>query len=1359
MSDFYKILGVSRNVSIDVIKKAYRKLAVHFHPDKGGDEKQFKLLSEAYAVLSDSTKRQQYDMTYDVFQEADFAESSSSITDGLLMPGKMKPFSFSYRQDHNSLIYQYERAPVNFSTTHSHRDDFKSDLYLLRHGDVEEKYHDIYSYINRKKQVYTSSSLLTLESVELSPRHMLKILRSFLNGDYFGEDLLYLINWLRDTLCGKELSPDILLYEGVYDIVAMSQYPISQHHQLVESIVKITEYAKRSHDESLKYIAPIFYNKHFRNLYAYALHLDWDNHNDLFNAVNLSLFDGIEKTKNQINQLQKQLQSKHNNTNAIKLIRYLKMLYSFDKDMKREFFFESKSEHYREKAFRLLDWLPFFMETSSKEILMNTLLQIGISFQQASIEELNPIVQMADETLALKIYAQALSLAHHSTPFTEIYANTNIIKFITAFSFEIPNAKEIMLAFKKSCLIVTDIFPFSDVLQSNLDFFDQNNKTLELMRRYLKILVAIYEYNKNHEDSINVNHASSTILYQAYQACLKNWYQEQIEPDLEKKLRLDLMDELLFEKGWTFFDVEQRISSEWIMADRDVSGWMIPSRSLPFPESPQLMTYRMINGAEINKKTGEINFFMTPWAPDRPPSEKLFTLFDLEQLLTKNITHSIFSLDPVDPDKPYHPFNLMRFAPSQLCDSELLNTMLLTDYILKFLTTNQEVQGEYPFEQRPVDNMISHLPDYLKKIIYDYHKKQHSGALHRFWIEAEEQNVAIDEESRKDCIRIGIGSLKMVLKKHRMERDIHGELKDVGNEDEGWPVYVLTQPELNDLRAGRRVISGHAMIFVHAETKVIYWENNEILHFHLIENFQETLIRLYRQPKNSLGLVTPTTQNMHLLYRLTNELSRQTGMPHRYSPEFIFAHEFTIHYDEFAQYLPEFGRLKELCKISTLVNFLSGIHKKNTDELRAIRSLLNPGASSSTSTEAPIDSEINLNYKKAHDQICQNITSEFDRLRAELATSVLSRKWSENLKKITDQIGSLNVSAYSKEVDEICKEYHRQLVKDNPRASSSLIHGEVERQRSDIASKISESKQSAIKQELKTIFSSRLAGINLSQQESLISSFMWGNPQPLIDLLVSTERTEAINVIKRQFTYSSAALITKALDDYGRNAASEIGLSEARGQLSEIMITKEKLESGFQHIHLGEEEKPDNLDDECYWIPASVRHDVDNESERKTNRYSFFVYGGVSLLPRTNITSGRSALGGSMVSGQSFNRGAVTQGFQSHHIISPTNRATKNHELLSLAGFNNKRDMNSQVNRIYLPDGKRSFHPTRSIHSGRHTQKAMDHVSFKMDSIVEQGKVHNWSQSQYRNGLRQLISEMRQELRGGKMDLYAKMKP
>ena len=84
--DYYEVLGVPRNAPKDQIKDAYRKLALQYHPDRNKSpdaEEKFKEISEAYAVLSDDEKRQQYDTLghagfdqrytrEDIFRGADF---------------------------------------------------------------------------------------------------------------------------------------------------------------------------------------------------------------------------------------------------------------------------------------------------------------------------------------------------------------------------------------------------------------------------------------------------------------------------------------------------------------------------------------------------------------------------------------------------------------------------------------------------------------------------------------------------------------------------------------------------------------------------------------------------------------------------------------------------------------------------------------------------------------------------------------------------------------------------------------------------------------------------------------------------------------------------------------------------------------------------------------------------------------------------------------------------------------------------------------------------------------------------------------------------------------------------------------
>ena len=63
--DYYEILGISKNADASEIKKAYRKLAIKYHPDKNPDdpkaEEQFKEAAEAYEMLSNTEKKQRYD--------------------------------------------------------------------------------------------------------------------------------------------------------------------------------------------------------------------------------------------------------------------------------------------------------------------------------------------------------------------------------------------------------------------------------------------------------------------------------------------------------------------------------------------------------------------------------------------------------------------------------------------------------------------------------------------------------------------------------------------------------------------------------------------------------------------------------------------------------------------------------------------------------------------------------------------------------------------------------------------------------------------------------------------------------------------------------------------------------------------------------------------------------------------------------------------------------------------------------------------------------------------------------------------------------------------------------------------------
>ncbi|KAI8437935.1 hypothetical protein MSG28_010606 [Choristoneura fumiferana] len=100
--DYYKILGLSKGASDDEIKKAYRKLALKYHPDKNkaaGAEERFKEVAEAYEVLSDKKKREIYDM-----HGEEGLKGGMGAHNG---PGGGQPFSYTFHGDPKATFAQF----------------------------------------------------------------------------------------------------------------------------------------------------------------------------------------------------------------------------------------------------------------------------------------------------------------------------------------------------------------------------------------------------------------------------------------------------------------------------------------------------------------------------------------------------------------------------------------------------------------------------------------------------------------------------------------------------------------------------------------------------------------------------------------------------------------------------------------------------------------------------------------------------------------------------------------------------------------------------------------------------------------------------------------------------------------------------------------------------------------------------------------------------------------------------------------------------------------------------------------------------------------------------------------------------
>ncbi|RYE21644.1 MAG: hypothetical protein EOP45_09295, partial [Sphingobacteriaceae bacterium] len=700
---------------------------------------------------------------------------------------------------------------------------------------------------------------------------------------------------------------------------------------LLSSFGKITDYAKIS-DDAIEVMTPLIENKYFREFHSCIIHMYWQNPSVL--KRDRGMFDGQEKTKEVINNLKSRL-SKNSDNDLISTIRYLSILYRSERDLNQN---ESQGEgvSHRESAYMLADLTMALIGRSSRQITVNILMQAGDYFcRSANKVGAIDIEQMADEQLALDIYMTAIVVSEKSTPDVALYAIMQVLKSIAGFKYNSESLVEIIQHIQARYIKIADIYPIFELPRSNIEFLTDGNQSLILMRRFLHQIME----NQNNGKFGSSGHDRDIILYQAYEASLKGWYEEEHNPKQEQKLRLELMKELLAKDHWNFHDLDKNVQSPWVLVDRDSDGWMNAS-SLPLSSDPRVKRYTSIDGVEVNHKTGEIDFKLKEYNPRDPLSRRLFTSNDLSEMIERKTNFISFSLDPVDNDMHYHPFNKVWFKPDSLYQTQLLNTSLMADYILKFLTMGIEVQGKHPYKVRPIENMIFHLPEQLKKIIYDFHSSKQSDSIHRFWIESEELPVATRTKDQSDHItQIGFDHIRMVVKKHKMVLDKNNNLIDHEEKGEGWSYYRFDNiREFEDVKSKDKSF-GSPSIIIEDIKNLYFFEDNNLSIPYTIED--ESFIKHITQQKlDTDKKVIINSADTYYFYKFTKEITELVKREHNFSPEYVFAQEFTHHYDEFAESLPVFGQLRELSKACVAIQMLGGIRKGNKKSLAKLDEFL-----------------------------------------------------------------------------------------------------------------------------------------------------------------------------------------------------------------------------------------------------------------------------------------------------------------------------------------------------------------------------------------------------------------------------------
>jgi hypothetical protein len=188
----------------------------------------------------------------------------------------------------------------------------------------------------------------------------------------------------------------------------------------------------------------------------------------------------------------------------------------------------------------------------------------------------------------------------------------------------------------------------------------------------------------------------------------------------------------------------------------------------------------------------------------------------------------------------------------------------------------------------------------------------------------------------------------------------------------------------------------------------------------------------------------------------------------------------------------------------------------------------------------------------------------------------------------------------------------------NYRFSQYEVERQLDKEKTKIANTLSTQKKAMVRDQLRTFLPS----------ESIIDAFMSGNIEPAVEAKVNEQ-------MKKQFPDIPVRDLASAINK-NSTVIQSIAIRESHKVLNKQSQSYNLLEQSFDQIHLGKNKEPVDLEGKCLWVPASVRHEVKKDDLTGLARYSFFVYGGVNIQPRTNIVADRGPLSGRAVGSRAF---------------------------------------------------------------------------------------------------------------------------
>lgn len=131
------------------------------------------------------------------------------------------------------------------------------------------------------------------------------------------------------------------------------------------------------------------------------------------------------------------------------------------------------------------------------------------------------------------------------------------------------------------------------------------------------------------------------------------------------------------------------------MINRCEEGWIVPDKNYL---NMGKMSFNSVDGLIIDTERGTFEINVSTDEQIGPLCDSQ----DIDEIVIKGLSYSMFSLDQADYELDYHPFQLIRFLPKHLENSRYMSTLLAADYLLKMIATNTEVKFQ-------IDNNLSDI--------------------------------------------------------------------------------------------------------------------------------------------------------------------------------------------------------------------------------------------------------------------------------------------------------------------------------------------------------------------------------------------------------------------------------------------------------------------------------------------------------------------------------------------------------------------------------------------------------------------------------------------------------------------------